>query len=495
MKTRLIASFVLLITSVLCAQSDIIPLFKKRSDDLINVGFKTGAKTLSISATGTLEWVSGATLTGASYFRTAAGLGIGVNVQAYDADLSTYAGITPSANVQTLLGAADYAAMRTQLGLGTMAVQNDSSVAISGGSISNLTSFSILNSGSGAHDFQINHNGTLTASHTLTFDLNNAERSISLSGNLTVSGAATISGTNTGDQTNISGTAAGLSATLAVASGGTGQTTLQASINALMAASGALSQGDVFYYNGTNVVRLAAGTNGQYLKTQGAGANPTWGTVASGLTIGSTPVSGGTSGRILFESAGVVQDSPFSVDAYNQLFLTASTYVGYPSGAAAINFYTYQAYAVFGNTTQLHSYGTHGLALDYFDASAQTFYIFGDASKYLSLSHNGTDGVISASSGKVKIDSPVSLGSGGTSHTKIKSGVAVLVAGTVTVSDSDVLETGTAATSSRILVTRMTDGGTLGTGYSITRINATSFTITSTSSAETSTLSWVIYNP
>jgi len=50
-------------------------------------------------------------------FRTSLGLVIGTNVQAYDADLTTYASITPSANVQSLLGAADYAAMRTQLGL------------------------------------------------------------------------------------------------------------------------------------------------------------------------------------------------------------------------------------------------------------------------------------------------------------------------------------------------------------------------------------------
>ena len=38
--------------------------------------------------------------------------------QPLDTDLTTYAGITPSANVQSLLGAATYAAMRTQLGPG-----------------------------------------------------------------------------------------------------------------------------------------------------------------------------------------------------------------------------------------------------------------------------------------------------------------------------------------------------------------------------------------
>lgn len=37
-----------------------------------------------------------------------------------------------------------------------------------------------------------------------------------------------------------------------------------------------LSQGDVLYYNGSNLVNLGPGTSGQFLQTQGAGANPQW---------------------------------------------------------------------------------------------------------------------------------------------------------------------------------------------------------------------------
>ena len=44
------------------------------------------------------------------------------------------------------------------------------------------------------------------------------------------------------------------------------------------------AQGDLYYNNGSAIARLGAGTNGQFLKTQGTSANPTWGTVTSNLT-------------------------------------------------------------------------------------------------------------------------------------------------------------------------------------------------------------------
>ena len=41
------------------------------------------------------------------------------------------------------------------------------------------------------------------------------------------------------------------------------------------------TQGDILYRDGSGLARLAAGTSGQFLKTQGSGANPVWATVSS----------------------------------------------------------------------------------------------------------------------------------------------------------------------------------------------------------------------
>lgn len=59
----------------------------------------------------------GTNSTTAADARDALGLEIGVDIQGYDVDLDTYAGITPSADAQGILGAADYSAMRTLLSL------------------------------------------------------------------------------------------------------------------------------------------------------------------------------------------------------------------------------------------------------------------------------------------------------------------------------------------------------------------------------------------
>jgi hypothetical protein len=53
--------------------------------------------------------------------------------------------------------------------------------------------------------------------------------------------------------------------------------TLTEVINANIAS---VVQGDILYYNGTSWTRLGPGTSGEFLKTQGAGANPVWATPA-----------------------------------------------------------------------------------------------------------------------------------------------------------------------------------------------------------------------
>ena len=57
-------------------------------------------------------------------------------------------------------------------------------------------------------------------------------------------------------------------------------------------AMGSDAQGDILYYNGTAYARLAAGTSGQYLKTQGSGANPTWANLG---TLGTAVALSGSS--------------------------------------------------------------------------------------------------------------------------------------------------------------------------------------------------------
>lgn len=144
--------------------------------------------TAGVLVVGTLE------VGDASTTRTNLGLAIGTNVQAYSANLTTWAGIAPSANVQSLVAAADYAAIRALLDLEAG------------------TDFYSISAANAA--FQPIH------------------------------------------------------ARLSDIAGAT------------------FAQGNILYYNGSNLVVLAPGTSGHFLKTNGAGANPTWAEAAGGGSPG-----------------------------------------------------------------------------------------------------------------------------------------------------------------------------------------------------------------
>lgn len=70
-----------------------------------------------------------------------------------------------------------------------------------------------------------------------------------------------------------------------------------------------------------------------------------------------------------------------------------------------------------------------------------------------------------------------------------KQGTAVLVAGTVTVADTSV------TANSRILLTSQADGGSPGFLRVSARVAGTSFTITSSNAADTSTVAYEIFEP
>src|SRR3989338_4786609 len=89
-------------------------------------------------------------------------------MQAADADLTTYAGITPSANVQSLLGAADYSAIRTLLATQMSITHDASGYRLSGDAGSPGNSKYYGTDGSGTKGFYAVPSGTISGLTTNT---------------------------------------------------------------------------------------------------------------------------------------------------------------------------------------------------------------------------------------------------------------------------------------------------------------------------------------
>lgn len=140
---------------------------------------------------------------------------------------------------------------------------------------------------------------------------------------------------------NTTGTAAGLSATLAVGSGGSGTTTAQGAINAF---AGAVTSGSYLRGNGTNVVMSAIqaadvptlnqNTTGTASNVTGTVAVANGGTGLTSLTAGRIPYGAGTSA--FGNSSGLTFGVSTWGTAANSVFQITGTNASYPGRGSAL---------------------------------------------------------------------------------------------------------------------------------------------------------------
>lgn len=131
---------------------------------------------------------------------------------------------------------------------------------------------------------------------------------------------------------------------VAIADGGTGQSTATAAFDALAPTT---SQGDILYHNGTDNVRLAKGTAGQLLKINSGATAPEWGSSKSVLLFG----AGGASGHSPADATTYYWSASFGFDPSSTSDATAG--INMPACTITEVYWTVSVFGSAGNSAAL----------------------------------------------------------------------------------------------------------------------------------------------
>ena len=127
-----------------------------------------------------------------------------------------------------------------------------------------------------------------------------------------------------------------------------------------------LAQGDILYYNGTDWVRLGAGTSGQFLKTQGTGANPVWANLASNVDIVNYTSLDSTGANTVTVTTDWSTNNYWKFEIFGQYQMSASqgSKMRFRNASGDISSATYSHVGYYSHDTESHSGSALALTKD-----------------------------------------------------------------------------------------------------------------------------------